>query len=226
MKTGFLSFIKLIGTAYFKKNLATLVSKLGFETPTQLFNSMKPGMGDEEQHKEWYLSIKRAISVVNEDQRPPTLTALWRHWMRSCWIKNMWGNSSKADQYDGLASPETCGWLKGDNDYSIDWEAPETRKKIQATLDFLNKGCTCKTGCKTKRCSCQKKGRECGAGCECRGCTNVKLTYSSPQYEDEEAEEESEDEDGSDELGDIDDESEELKTEVITHTFFDDSYLQ
>ena len=153
-----------------------MVSKLGFETPNQLFNSMKP---DETQHREWYLSIKRAIRVVNEEQRPPTITALWKHWMRSCWIKNMWVNSSKADQYEGLPLPETHGWLKDDSGYSIDWESHETTQRIQATLDFLNKGCTCKTGCKTKRCSCQKNGRECGAGCECRGCTNMKLSHPS-----------------------------------------------
>lgn len=37
---GFPAFVRLIGTAYFKKNLATTVSKLGFETPDQLMNSI------------------------------------------------------------------------------------------------------------------------------------------------------------------------------------------
>ena len=88
----------------------------------------------------------------------------------------MWANSNRPNLYTGLAPPETQGWRKDDSGYSIDWEAPETRQKIQATLDFLAKGCTCKTGCRTKRCSCQKNGRDCGAGCECKGCTNMKLS--------------------------------------------------
>ena len=214
---GFLSFIRLIGTAYFKKNLATVVSKLGFETPDQLFNSVQPGSNDEDRSKEWYLSIKRAIRVVSEDQRPPSLTALLRHWMRSCWTKEMWANANSADQYDGLAAPETSGWLKGDGGYLFDWECSNTRKKIQATLDFYNKGCTCRTGCKTKRCSCQKNGRECGAGCECRGCVNVQLLHSPPQDLDDEEEEEIE----AEEAEESDDEPEELQTEIITHGFFD-----
>ena len=49
------------------------------------------------------------------------------------------------------------------------------------TLDSLNKGCTCKTGCKTKRCSCVKKERKCGAGCECKGCVNVQLSHPSQE---------------------------------------------
>ena len=36
----------------------------------------------------------------------------------------------------------------------------ETREKIQNTLDPLNKGCLCKTGGKTMKYSCKKRGRE------------------------------------------------------------------
>lgn len=54
MNAGFLSFIRLIGTVYFKKHLATVVSKLGFETPNQLYNSMNLSLNDEEKHREWY----------------------------------------------------------------------------------------------------------------------------------------------------------------------------
>ena len=32
MKLGFLAYVRLIGTVYFKKNLSTVISKLGFET--------------------------------------------------------------------------------------------------------------------------------------------------------------------------------------------------
>ena len=112
MKTGFLSLVRVFGTVYFKKNLATVVSRLGFETPSQLYNSMTQ-IGIEEKYIEWYLNIRRVIPILSEDQRPPTLTSLWRHWMRSCWIKHMLENSSKADQYHGLAPPESQGWSKG-----------------------------------------------------------------------------------------------------------------
>lgn len=229
MDVGFYSCIKLIGTAYFKKNLATMVSKLGFETPNQLFNSMDPGLSVEARHTEWYTTIKRAIRIVSEDQRPPTLTALRKHWARSCWIKEMWMNSSEPDQYHRLPPPESQGWLKNATGYSIDWEAPETTQRIQATLDFLNKGCTCKTGCKTKRCSCQKKGRECGAGCECKGCKNITLSQPSTHQDDEAEDDEAEDENEMDDSAesDYDNESseEEVQTEVITDTFLYDDMV-
>ena len=38
-KSGFLSFIRLVGTLYFKKYLSAFVSVYGFDTPNQLFNS-------------------------------------------------------------------------------------------------------------------------------------------------------------------------------------------
>ena len=193
MKLGFLSFVRLIGTAYFKKNLATMVSKLGFETPNQLFNSIDLTDVDEK-HQEWYRSIKRVIHVLKEEHRPPTYTALWRHWMRSCWVKEMWMNSTSENQYEGLAPPETQGWIKSDQgEYSIDWEDQAVQQKIQKTLNFLCKGCSCKTGCKTNRCSCQKNGRNCGASCECRGCTNLHLCTPVAQEEEEEEAERDED---------------------------------
>lgn len=220
MNSGFFALVRLVGTVYFKRNLATVVSKLGFETPDQLFNSINQSLSDEEKHKEWYISIKRVIRVYSEEQRPPTLTALKRHWMRSCWVQKMWENSSKPDQYDGLPPPESHGWLKDNN---VDWEGEDVRKRIQATLNFLDKGCSCKTGCKTKRCGCQKNGRSCGAGCECRDCTNVELSQAAitQTSEDDEVEEES-DSEGEDCI-DEEERSEDIETEIVTD--FDDTTI-
>ena len=50
---------------------ATMVSKLGFETSTELFNSIKPNMSAENCHEGQYMIIKRSIQIVSEDQRPP-----------------------------------------------------------------------------------------------------------------------------------------------------------
>ena len=202
LSSGFLSLVRLTGTVYFKSNLASLVSKLGFETPNQLYNSMDPNLNEEEKHREWYLSIKRVIRIVHEDQQPPTLTALWRHWMRSCWIKQMWGNSNKPDHYVGLPCPESHGWHESNEGYSIDWEADDVVQQIQATLNFIDKVCTCKTGCKTKWCSCQKNERSCGAGCECRGCTNIPTSISTTLttvHEDEEGEDQDQEDEAQEE---------------------------
>ena len=81
--------------------------------------------------------MKKAYNPMNETQRLPTLTALNRHWMRCCWIKEMWKNSVKANQFQEIPLPECQGWLKDDRgNYSIDWESDDTLKKIQDNLDF------------------------------------------------------------------------------------------
>ena len=131
MRVGFLSLIRLFGTVYFKKHLATVVSRLGFDTPTQLFNSIpeQENTNSEGKHKEWYMLIRGAIPVLSEDQRPPTLTALWRHWMRSSWINRMWENSPKIDLYSELAPPDSRGWIKNETtaEWNIDWEAVDVQ---------------------------------------------------------------------------------------------------
>ena len=60
---GFLALTRLIGTTYFKKHLATVISKLGFDTPVQLYNSMV-GKNREEL---WYQKIRGIIPVMSED---------------------------------------------------------------------------------------------------------------------------------------------------------------
>lgn len=96
--------------------------------------------------------------------------------------------------------------------------------KIQKTLDFLSKGCTCKTGCGTKRCCCRKESRTCGAGCECRGCTNSTIAQQDRERNEENEEEEGDEEDEEDDEDDDeqyydeeeDDEDEHIQLEVVT----------
>ena len=35
------------------------------------------------------------------------------------------------------------------------------------------KGCSCKSGCDTKRCGCWENGEACGPGCRCVNCKNT-----------------------------------------------------
>ena len=79
MKEVFLALLRLIGTAYFKKYLSTVVSRHGFQTPRHLYNSIPATLDVEQRHKEWYLQIRKVVPVLSEDQRPPTITSLWRH---------------------------------------------------------------------------------------------------------------------------------------------------
>ena len=237
IKTGFLSFIRLIGTVYFKQHLATVVSRLGFDTPNQLYNSLG-SIDEQEKHKLWYMKIRGVLPILFEEQRPPTLSALWRHWMRSCWIKQMWGNCSKVNLFSELPLPESQGWLKSNADtaeWQIDWEAEDVIQRIKKTLDFLTKGCSCKSGCKTRWCSCRKGERQCGAGCECRGCTN----FSQSQQPDGDGDEDDIENEDEEREGEQDTEPEEtdeewneereedIETEIVTDTLFDlSTYLQ
>ena len=85
----------------------------------------------------------------------------------------MWQNSSEEDIYTPLPLPEESGWKKSDGSYAIDWEAPEIQERVQQSIDFLIKGCSCKKGCRTANCGCKKKGRYCGPACLCQECVNL-----------------------------------------------------
>ena len=124
---GYLAFLRLIGTLYFKKHYSAFVSLRGIETPQHLMNSIS-ATTLLEQHSAWY-NIRAIVSdrITDEDQRMPSESAVWRHWLRSCWIINMWRNSPEQDVFSNLTPPEESGWLvhehNGTKSWSIDWES-------------------------------------------------------------------------------------------------------
>ena len=178
LNSGFQAFLRLVGTLYFKKNLPAFVSEYGFATPNQLFNSLDTVP---HKHKIWIEKIRNVVAdrIVCEEERVPSDGALWRHWLRTCWFSQMWANSPQEDILEGIPPPEQSGWkMVGNHQYKFDWESEEVQKRVQNTIDFLTRGCSCKKRqCHQKSaCGCVKNSRFCGPGCECQNCLNLPIT--------------------------------------------------
>ena len=82
---GFLAFIRLIGTLYFNKHYSAMVSLKGVEIPQQRFNS-KPCTSINEQHRLLYNEIRTIVGdrIICEEERMPSYTSMWHHWLCSC----------------------------------------------------------------------------------------------------------------------------------------------
>ena len=73
------------------------------------------------------------------------------------------------------------GWALKNDDISVVWDTDDNLKRVQDTIQWYTKGCSCKSGCTTNRCSCKrqsdrqgrKMGGYCGPGCKCQNCTNI-----------------------------------------------------
>ena len=175
---GFLAFIRLVGTAYFKKHIAAFNSIYNFTSPHHLYNTFTSTSSHHNQHQKWLQQIRTIVAdrITTEEERVPSYTSLWRHWLRRCWTAQLWQSSMNPDVFSTLPPPQECGWLhNSDGSYTIDWEDIEVQDKIKETIDFLVKGCTCKKGCNSNRCRCRKKENFCGPGCECQGCVNIPI---------------------------------------------------
>ena len=114
---GFLSFTRLVGTCYFKKHIAAFIANYEHSTPVQLYNSIDKSLSDEEKHELWLQKIRTVVSnrIINEEDRVPSYTSLWHHWLRSCRVHQMWQQSIYPDMYSSLPLPENSGWIKEDN---------------------------------------------------------------------------------------------------------------
>ena len=122
------------------EHLAAFVSVYGHETPTHLYNSVDHSLQTQQKHEIWLQKIRKVVSerITNEEERVPSFTSLWRHWLRSRWVSQMWQNSPCRDLYSSIPLPEHSGWRHhSDGTYAIEWEAlPEIQEKIKDTIDF------------------------------------------------------------------------------------------
>lgn len=69
IKKEFFSFIKLIGTLYFKKHLPAFVVLRNVQTPVQLYNTLTAKTTDT-RHLQWYKEIRWIVSdrICSEDE--------------------------------------------------------------------------------------------------------------------------------------------------------------
>lgn len=167
---GYLAFIRLIGTVYFKKHAT------GFDTssPAAHFQSFhNTHLTNLQQHLSWLDNIRQNIwyRVKFENEMIPSHEALLLHWKRTCWVIDMW---SQADQTAMSLEPITnYGWTLQDNTLCTVWDSQKNMAAIRERVSAVLKGCKCATGCTTKRCSCCKNRKECSVGCECTNCSNI-----------------------------------------------------
>ena len=173
---GFLSFLRLIGTIYFKKYAS------GFDTqsPATYFKKfICPTKSIKEQHQDWINSIRDNIwsRTKFENQMIPSNEALYLHWQRTCWVLQMWSQADKNTII--LSDMEQFGWKIVESTLTIIWDSAENIRNIEKRVDAILKGCRCSTGCATARCGCRKKGTSCLEGCECVNCTNMSNVQST-----------------------------------------------
>ena len=121
---GFLSFLRLVGTTYYKKNA------IAFEScsPESHFKSFQDKASTESQlqvHSNWLEDIRQAVwdRITVENEVLPSVEALWRHWKRSCWVLDMW---DQADQNPiEVKDISSYGWIVQDDAIGIDWDTVE-----------------------------------------------------------------------------------------------------
>ena len=106
---SFLSFLRLIGTAYFKK----YASAFNHTTLKAHFNTFSQQDGQTSiklQHAKWLENIRNSIwdCTQFEDNLPPSIDALFRHWMRTCWVLDMWEQAINPEMI--LKPLELYGW--------------------------------------------------------------------------------------------------------------------
>ena len=120
---GFLAFLRLIGTIYFKKYAS------GFDTqsPSSYFKRfINPIKSVREQHTQWIDSIRDNIwsRTKFENQMIPSTDALYLHWKRTCWIMHMWNQADK--NTITLIDMEQFGWKIIEEQLTIVWTQRRT----------------------------------------------------------------------------------------------------
>lgn len=159
---GFLAFLRLVGSAYFKKHL----SAFKHSTPESLYSSIEAS-SIVTQHKEWMEVIRKTVweKTVEEKFFVPSNEALELHWKRCKWVLQYW--SSATNQDITMPALSDYGWYREDGALKVQWDTNENITRVEEHIAFLTTGCRCKTGCTTRRCKCKKGDQQCGPSCKC-----------------------------------------------------------
>ncbi|CAC5359527.1 unnamed protein product [Mytilus coruscus] len=96
-ENGFNSFIRLIGSLYFKKNASEFLPE--FTSSNDIFKSLCQNhtmLSTRQLHEKWLdrISDKVQVRASYEDEIPPNLTTLHYHWLRSCLVSQMYDQAS------------------------------------------------------------------------------------------------------------------------------------
>ena len=146
-------------------------------SPVELFNSIEASTVFE--HHSKFLSIIRRASWqgVYEDTLLPSDTALSFHWLRSCWVSQVWGSALQPIfEYPDL---KMYGWHYENDSNKVDvvWDSPTNMESVRRNVLHLTRGCACaKSKCVNRQCKCKKDNKVCGPGCTCRNCENLPLS--------------------------------------------------
>ena len=173
---GFLSLLRLIGTAYFKRYASAFTAT----TPQSHYNAFSPLDGHvpiKQQHINWLEDIRNNIwdRTQFENNMIPSVDALYRHWLRSCWVLDMW---AQANSNEIILKPLLLyAWKRSDGKLQFDWDSDTNIQRVQTRVQGLLKGCKCTKGCRTNACGCKRRGQTCKEGCQCIGCVNLSHSY-------------------------------------------------
>ena len=145
-----MAFLRLI---YFKKHASAFEAT----SPAALCHQTDPSKSEEERHYQWIQTIRQEIwdSITYENDMIPSTSALWRHWQRTCWAMCYW---NQADNNMTTEELNNNGWKYEREELIVNWDSEENTKEVQERVDLFTKGCKCRTGCNTHRCSCRKSG--------------------------------------------------------------------
>ena len=125
------------------------------------------------QHISFVNELRKIIwpRTTSEGDCLPSCSALDLHWRRCCWVLRVWQQAlCSTMQVPNLTEH---GWsMNAAGEVLVEWDTEESISAVKALLDSLTSGCSCKTGCTTKRCKCSKAGQRCSVGCHCHNCKN------------------------------------------------------
>ena len=165
---GFLAFLRLVGCLYYKR----YASAFSDRSPVNFFKSFS-GENISDIHIQWLGKIRERVwQQCNDEEKDylPSVESLRFHWLRACWVSDVWLQADQASV--SHLSLNDYGWAVENGSVKFKWDTPENIARVVDVVKQLTIGCSCKKGCKTKKCKCHQAHQNCSVSCKCRSCEN------------------------------------------------------
>ena len=131
---NFLSFVRLIGCLYFKKYNSAFAER----SPISQFKSLVSG-DVASYHLSWLSKIRETVWEQCSDEGKdylPSNEALKLHWMRCCWVANLW---KQAVNYVTKPLPvDNHGWEFDNDKLCVKWDISENIQAVTQKVKQLH----------------------------------------------------------------------------------------
>ncbi len=131
--------------------------------------------------RDWYNFVRFVVTMRtlgSDEVHPPSVEAIVLHAKRAEYVLKL-VFSAPNSRCNDLMKYDMYGWTGASGSIEIQWDSQDNLKRLTGSTG----GCSCKTGCNSRKCGCVSRHDRCTPLCKCINCSNSQAIQTGQESE-------------------------------------------